>query len=80
MDRFPAWYRLPANPPETFSLDGEREGTKVLIRNEGVRLLTATRAREPAPGPAGGGTTVEVARRPPAGAWLWAIDQPPLLS
>jgi hypothetical protein len=28
----------------------------------------------------GGGTTVEVARRQPDGTWLWAIDQPSLLS
>jgi hypothetical protein len=42
------------------------------LRNGGL-ALTST----PLPG---GGTTVEVARQQPDGTWLWAIDQPSLLS
>lgn len=47
-------------------------GQRPAIRN-GDLALTSTRLP-------GGGTTVEVARRQPDGSWLWAIDQPSLLS
>ncbi len=41
------------------------------LRN-GDLALTSTRL-------AGGGATVEVARRQPDGTWLWVIDQPNIL-
>jgi ketosteroid isomerase-like protein len=47
-------------------------GQRPALRN-GDLALTSTRLP-------GGGTTVEVARRQPDGTWLWAIDQPSLLS
>jgi SAM-dependent methyltransferase/ketosteroid isomerase-like protein len=47
-------------------------GQRPPLRN-GDLALTSTRLP-------GGGTTVEVARRQPDGTWLWAIDQPSLLS
>ncbi|MEV5543165.1 nuclear transport factor 2 family protein [Saccharopolyspora shandongensis] len=45
--------------------------TQPAIRN-GDLALTAVRL-------AGGGATVEVARRQPDGTWLWVIDHPNLL-
>ena len=47
-------------------------GQRPPLRN-GDLAITSTRLP-------GGGTTVEVARRQPDGTWLWAIDQPSLLS
>jgi hypothetical protein len=47
-------------------------GQRPALRNGGL-AITSTRLP-------GGGTTVEVARRQPDGTWLWAIDQPSLLS
>ena len=47
-------------------------GQRPVLRN-GDLALTSTRLPD-------GGTTVEVARRQPDGTWLWAIDQPSLLS
>lgn len=47
-------------------------GQRAAIRS-GDLALTSTRLP-------GGGTTVEIARRQPDGTWLWAIDQPALLS
>lgn len=47
-------------------------GQRPPLRN-GDLAITSTRLP-------GGGTTVEVARRQPDGSWLWAIDQPSLLS
>jgi len=47
-------------------------GQRPALRN-GDLAITSTRLP-------GGGTTVEVARRQPDGTWLWAIDQPSLLS
>ncbi|HCT76509.1 MAG TPA: hypothetical protein DGG94_15810 [Micromonosporaceae bacterium] len=40
--------------------------------SSGKLALTSTRL-------AGGGVTVEVARRQPDGSWLWVIDQPRVL-
>lgn len=45
------------------------EQSRALVN--GDLALTSTRL-------AGGGVTVEVARRQPDGTWLWAIDQPNL--
>lgn len=47
-------------------------GQRPPLRN-GDLALTSTRL-------SGGGTTVEVARRQADGTWLWAIDQPSLLT
>ncbi len=47
-------------------------GQRPALRN-GDLALTSTRLP-------GGGTTVEIARRQPDGSWLWAVDQPALLS
>jgi hypothetical protein len=58
--------RLLADRP-TFTAGEQRPA----LRNGGL-ALTSTRL-------AGGGATVEVARRQPDGTWLWAIDQPNVL-
>jgi ketosteroid isomerase-like protein len=62
-----AYRELLASRP-VFSSGGQRPA----LRN-GDLALTSTRLP-------GGGTTAEVARRQPDGTWLWAIDQPSLLS
>ncbi len=62
-----AYTELLADRP-VFTSGGQRPP----LRN-GDRAITTTRLP-------GGGTTVEVARRQPDGSWLWAIDQPSLLS
>jgi|SRR6266571_493920 len=58
--------RLVAGRPR-FAAGGQRPA----LRN-GDLALTSTRL-------AGGGATVEVARRQPDGTWLWVIDQPNVL-
>ena len=47
-------------------------GQRPVLRNGDI-ALASTRLPD-------GGTTVEVACRQPDGTWLWAIDQPSLLS
>lgn len=58
---------LLANRP-VFGSGGQRPA----LRNADL-AITSTRLPD-------GGTTVEIARRQPDGTWLWAIDQPSLLS
>ncbi len=59
---------FPAGQVTTGSQAG---GQRPALRN-GDLALTSTRL-------AGGGATVEVARRQPDGTWLWVIDQPNVL-
>jgi hypothetical protein len=63
--------RRPAREPENVP-DFRPGGQRPPLCN-GDLAITSTRLP-------GGGTTVEVARRQPDGTWLWAIDQPSLLS